>query len=70
MDFRPSSATVINDYKRIDTKGTLRDGPNNFVVGNVYADWHVHQTNQTSQGWTKVYVPNAMRWGWVQHIHF
>lgn len=70
VDFRPSSATVINDYRRIDSKGTLRDAPNNFVIGNVYADWHVHQTNQRSQGWTKVYVPNAKRWGWVQDIHF
>lgn len=70
VDFRPAPARVIDDHKRIDSKGTLRDYPNRFVIGNVFAGWHVHQTDRHSNGWTLVYVPNAKRWGWVQDIHF
>jgi hypothetical protein len=70
VDFRVSPGHVVNAHQRIDTKGTLRDRPNRFVIGNVLADWHVRKTNQRSQGWTKVYVPNAKRWGWVQDKHF
>ncbi len=70
VDFRVTPGHVVNDHKRIDTKGTLRDAANRFVIGNVFPGWHVHQTNEHNQGWTKVYVPNAKRWGWVQDIHF
>jgi len=70
VDFRPTPARVINDHKRIASKGTLRDAANRFVIGNVFPDWHVHQTDERNAGWTKVYVPNAKRWGWVQDTHF
>lgn len=70
VDFSPSSAPVINASKRINTKGTLRDARGRFVIGNVAAGWHVRQTNVTDGPWTKVYVPNAKRWGWVENIHF
>jgi hypothetical protein len=70
VDFSPSAAPVINDHKRIASMGTLRDAANNFVIGNVFPDWHVHQTDQHNAGWTKVYVPNAKRWGWVEDMHF
>lgn len=70
VDFRPTPGRVINDHKRIDSKGTLRDAANRFVIGNVFAGWHVHQTDERNAGWTKVYVPNAKRWGWVQDTHF
>ena len=70
VDFRVAPGQVVNDHKRIDTMGTLRDAANRFVIGNVFPDWHVHQTDEHNQGWTKVYVPNAKRWGWVQDIHF
>src|SRR2546430_6123376 len=65
VDFRPAPARIINDHKRIASMGTLRDAPNRFVIGNVFPDWHVRQTDQREAGWTKVYVPNAKRWGWV-----
>ena len=68
--FRVSQGHVVNDHQRIDSMGTLRDAANRFVIGNVFKDWHVRRTNQHSQGWTKVYVPNAKRWGWVQNSHF
>jgi hypothetical protein len=70
VDFRLPAAHVIDNHKRIDTMGTLRDAPNRFVIGNVFPGWHVQQTDQRDAGWTKVYVPNAKRWGWVQDIHF
>jgi hypothetical protein len=70
VDFRVPTGHVVNDHQRIDSMGTLRDTANRFVIGNVFADWHVHRTDQRSQGWTKVYVPNAKRWGWVQDSHF
>lgn len=70
VDFRVAAGHVTNDHQRIDSMGTLRDAANRFVIGNVFADWHVHRTNQQDHGWTKVYVPNAKRWGWVQNTHF
>lgn len=70
VDFSPSPAHVVNSSKRINTMGTLRDARGRFVIGNVGAGWHVRQTNVTDGPWTKVYVPNAKRWGWVENIHF
>lgn len=61
---------MINDYKEISSMGTLRDARGRFVIGNVFPGWHVHQTDQKDGPWTKVYVPNAKRWGWVMDIHF
>jgi len=70
VDFSPDPAgNVINDYKAITSMGTLRDGRGAFVIGNVFAGWHVHQTDLKDGPWTFVYVPNAKRWGWVMDIH-
>ena len=67
--FRVPEGHVTNDHRAVKTMGTLRDAANRFVIGNVFGGWHVHSTNQHDHGWTKVYVPNAKRWGWVQDIH-
>ena len=70
VDFSPAAGHVVNDHKAITSKGTLRDARGRFVIGNVNAGWHVHQTNEQDGAWTKVYVPNALRWGWVENTHF
>lgn len=70
VDFRVSSGHVVEAHKLIRTKGTLRDARGRFVIGNVSAGWHVQRTNVHDGPWTKVYVPNADRWGWVEDIHF
>ncbi|AJE86433.1 MULTISPECIES: hypothetical protein [Streptomyces] len=70
VDFRVAPGTVVDDRQEIRSKGTLRDAANRFVIGNVKPGWHVHRTAERNAGWTKVYVPNAQRWGWVQDIHF
>jgi hypothetical protein len=69
VDFRVAEATVTDDHRAVKTMGTLRDAANRFVIGNVFGGWHVHSTGRHDHGWTKVYVPNAKRWGWVQDIH-
>ncbi len=70
VDFRVATGTVVDSRQEISSKGTLRDAANRFVIGNVDAGWHVHRTGERNAGWTKVYVPNAKRWGWVQDTHF
>ena len=45
---------------------TLRDRPNEFVVGNVKAGWQVRPTNEKKAGYTKVYVPSLDLWGWLE----
>jgi hypothetical protein len=70
VDFRVAPGAVVDDRQEIRSKGTLRDAANRFVIGNVDAGWHVHRTGERNAGWTKVYVPNAKRWGWVQDVHF
>lgn len=70
VDFRVAPGSVVNEKQRIRSKGTLRDFANRFVIGNVEGDWHVRRTSESKSGWTKVYVPNAKRWGWVQNTHF
>jgi hypothetical protein len=70
VDLRPSPGHVVNDHKQVTSMGALRDAANNFVIGNVLPGWHVHLTDQHHAGWTKVYVPNTKRWGWVQDRHF
>jgi len=69
VDFRVSSAPIVDRLKRACSKGTLRDAPNNFVIGNVAKGWRTRLTAQHDNGWTKVYVPAAKRWGWLQDIH-
>ncbi|MEP7019378.1 MAG: hypothetical protein ABI808_01910 [Pseudonocardiales bacterium] len=70
VNWTVSPGHVVNSSKRITSMGTLRDARGRFVIGNVFAGWHVHQTNVHDGPWTKVYVPNAKRWGWVENIHF
>jgi hypothetical protein len=70
VDFQVSPGHVVNASQRIKDMGTLRDARGRFVIGNVFAGWHVQPTNVTDGPWTKVYVPNAQRWGWVENIHF
>jgi hypothetical protein len=68
VDFSPASGRVVNDHKKVNSMGTLRDGAH-FVIGNVLPGWHVHTTDQHQAGWVKVYVPNAKRWGWIRESH-
>jgi hypothetical protein len=68
VDLSPPGATITGTLKAC-SNGTLRDAPNNFVIGNVLATWHVRVTNQTQGGWTKVFVPAALRWGWLETAH-
>ncbi len=70
VDWTVSPGQVIDNSKLIKTMGTLRDARGRFVMGNVFPGWHVHMTNEKDGPWTKVYVPNADRWGWVMDIHF
>jgi hypothetical protein len=69
VNFTPSSGHVIKS-QRIDSMGTLRDARGRFVIGNVFPGWHVRRTNVVDGMWTKVYVPQAKRWGWIQTSHF
>lgn len=69
VDFSPAAAHEVNPYKEVTSFGTLRDARGRFVIGNVAAGWHVHTTDVTDGPWTKVYVPNAKRWGWIENIH-
>ena len=70
VKFDQPGARVTNNHKKVTSNGTLRD-PANFVVGNVFAGWHVHLTDKTrSNGhWVLVYVPNAQRWGYIERAH-
>jgi hypothetical protein len=69
VNLSPPGATVTNTVK-VCSIGTLRDAPNNFVIGNVVnTNWHVRVTGQTQGGWVKVYVPAALRWGWFETGH-
>ena len=56
----PATDTVVKHNR------TLRDRPNEFVIGNVRAGWHVRTTHETKAGYTKVYVPVLHKWGWLQ----
>jgi hypothetical protein len=69
VDFSPPGAAITGTRKAC-SMGTLRDAPNNFVIGNVAAGWHARVTDQTQGGWVKVYVPAALRWGWFETAHF
>jgi hypothetical protein len=67
VDFSVAPAAVRAHHRRVKSAATLRDGAN-FVIGNVFADWHVDVTTRTrSHGhWVEVYVPNARRWGYIE----
>jgi hypothetical protein len=69
VDLTPPGATITGTQKAC-SMGTLRDAPNNFVIGNVAAGWHVRLTDQHRGGWVKVYVPAALRRGWFETGHF
>ena len=70
VDFQPAPGHVINAHKLVTSLGTIRDARGRFVLGNVVPGWHVQQTDEHAGSWTKVYVPNAKRWGWVEDWHF
>jgi hypothetical protein len=62
-------ASHIVGSRTVRSMGTLRDARGRFVIGNVFPGWHVRVTNVRAGTWTKVYVPNAQRWGWVENPH-
>jgi hypothetical protein len=69
VHFRLPSSPIVDRLKRACSFGTLRDRPNNFVIGNVAAGWRTRLTAVHRSGWTKAYVPAAKRWGWVEDSH-
>ncbi|HEY7074130.1 MAG TPA: hypothetical protein VH418_02120 [Solirubrobacteraceae bacterium] len=69
VHFRVPASHVVDRLKRACSRGTLRDAANRFVIGSVAAGWRTRVTAAHSAGWTKVYVPAAKRWGWLQDTH-
>jgi hypothetical protein len=65
VDWRISHGDIPAHLVQMTHNATLRDRPDRFVIGNVYAGWHVRSTAAHPSGWTKVYVPVLHRWGWV-----
>jgi hypothetical protein len=65
VDWRISHGGIPTHLVRMTHNATLRDQPDRFVIGNVYADWRVRAASAHPSGWTKVYVPVLDRWGWV-----
>ncbi|MEU4421709.1 hypothetical protein AB0F81_13880 [Actinoplanes sp. NPDC024001] len=66
VDWRPNGATTPTARHKMTHNATLRDRPNEFVIGNVMKGWLVHSTGEKRRGYTKVYVPSLKRWGWLQ----
>jgi len=68
VDFSVAPAKITASHQRVNCNATVRD-PANFVIGNVFPDWHVDVTGKTRTGghWVEVYVPNAKRWGYIEH---
>jgi hypothetical protein len=54
-------------HQKLKANATLRDKAN-FVIGNVFGNWHVDVTTTTRANghWVEVYVPNAKRWGYIE----
>lgn len=67
VDFHLGPETVARASVKVKHRGTMRDGAN-FVVGHVFAGWHVDVTHVTrSNGhWVYVYAPAARRWGYIE----
>ena len=68
VDFSPAAGSSAGNVT-VKSNGTLRDYPNRFVIGNVLKTQVLHPTHVHKLGWTFVYAPDALRWGWVQDIH-
>lgn len=66
VDWHPSHGAVPGAERTLGHNRTLRDAPHRFVIGNVFADWHVRPTTTHQDGYTLVYVPALHRWGWLQ----
>jgi hypothetical protein len=61
VDWTPVGPTVPAAGQKMTHNRTLRDRPNEFVIGNVKAGWEVRLTGQHQAGYTKVYVPSLHR---------
>jgi len=66
VDWTPAGPAVPAAKQKLAHNRTLRDRPNEFVIGNVRAGWQVRPTGEKQAGYTKVYVPSLKRWGWLQ----
>jgi hypothetical protein len=66
VDWTPAGPAVPAAHQKTTHNATLRDRPNEFVIGNVKSGWEVRPTGQHQAGYTKVYVPSLHRWGWLQ----
>lgn len=64
--WKQSHGAVPSTRHRMAHNATLRDAPNNLVLGNVFAGWQVRPTPEHRGGMTKAYVPALHRWGWLQ----
>jgi len=64
--WHPSHPAHPSAHSRKTPNRTLRDAPHRFVIGDVFAGWHVHPTGRHKDGYTEVYVPALHRWGWLQ----
>jgi hypothetical protein len=65
VDYSVAHGSTPRHLVRLGHPATLRDRPDRFVIGNVFAGWRVRSTRARPHGWTKVYVPALHRWGWV-----
>ena len=67
VDYDQGPAAIVQHGVRLRKNGTLRDRAN-FVVGNVFAEWHVDVTGITRSGghWVYMYSPAARKWGYVE----
>lgn len=66
VDWTPAGPAVPAAHQKAPHDRTLRDRPNEFVIGNVKAGWEIRPTGERRAGYTKVYVPSLKRWGWLQ----
>lgn len=67
VDYHQGPEPIVRHSVRVKRDATLRDRVN-FVVGNVFAGWHVDVTGLTRSGghWVYVYSPGARKWGYVE----
>lgn len=66
VDWEPQGPAIPAAKRKMSHSATLRDQPNEFVIGNVLRGWTVQPVNEHRLGYTKVYVPSLERWGWIQ----
>lgn len=67
VDYDQGPESIVDEGVRVKKNGTLRDRAN-FVVGNVFAGWHVDVTSltRTKGHWVYVYSPAARKWGYIE----